>query len=151
FYLFFQGALFFQAAFFALIYYATRRKDVFWFSLYLFAAAAYFFINATGTFFRLDENQVFESAWYNWINIPVIIVENLFYLLFIKAFFVDIVSRKLRMVFQIAFFSIPILFIIFLFLRLSHTGTQSIFYTVKLLSVIPALLIVITVLKDKLP
>ena len=90
FYLLFQGVLVFQVVVFGVLYFVTRRKDLLYYSLFLFFAAAYFFVNAPYTFFGIPENLVWNSAWYDYINTPVIIIENLFYLLFLQSFFADI-------------------------------------------------------------
>ena len=130
FYRLFQGALVFQGIFFGIIFFLTKRNDIMWYVLYLLAAAAYFFINASGTFFNIDENLVFESAWYNWINIPLIIAENLFYLLFIRHFFKDIISNpQVGKVLQITLQSIPLLITVFLLLKIVNANTQLILYS----------------------
>ncbi len=152
FYLLFQGTLVFQGIFFCLIWAATRRKDVFWYSLYLLTAALYFFVNATGTFFNIDENAVFESRWYSWLNIPIIIAENLFYLLFIRAFFYDIIeSQRVKNILRLTLYSVPLLFFCFFVFKTTGISTYNFFYIVKLLSVIPAIFIVYIVIKNKLP
>lgn len=152
FYLFFQGALVFQSVFFFLIWAATRRNDVLWYSLYLLTAALYFFINATGTFFKIEEAAVFESSWYSLLNIPIIIIENLFYLLFIKAFFYDIIaSQKVKNILRLTLYSVPVLFFCFIIFRVTGISTYNLFYIVKLLSVIPAIFIAYIVIKNKLP
>ncbi len=152
FYLLFQGALIFQGIFFFGIYIIARRQDALWYSLYLLAAAVYFFINASGTFFNIDENAVFESGWYNAVNIPVLIIENLFYLLFIRHFFFDLIeSKKVKKIVNLVLLTIPFLFVVFLILKLAGISTQVIFYTVKMLSVFPALFIVVTLARNRLP
>lgn len=152
FYLLFQGTLVFQGLFFCLIWAATNRKDFLWYSLYLLTAALYFFVNATGTFFNIDETAVFESRWYSWLNIPIIIVENLFYLLFIRAFFYDIIeSQKVKNILRLTLYSVPILFFCFFIFKMTGISTYNFFYIVKLLSVIPAIFIVYIVIKNKLP
>ena len=87
FYLLFQGALVFQVLFFGVLYFITGKKDILYYSLFLFFAAVYFFVNAPYTFFGIPEETIWASAWYDHVNTPLIIVENLFYLLFLKAFF----------------------------------------------------------------
>lgn len=152
FYIFFQGALIFQGIFFLSIYFFSRRKDVLWYSFYLLTAALYFFINATDTFFGINEDFVFNSTWYSVVNIPIIILENYFYLLFIKCFFFNIIeSVQVKKVVNIAMYTIPFLFLVFVIARFLRINTQVIFYVVKMLSVIPAIFIVITVLKFKPP
>jgi len=151
FYLFFQGALVFQSVFFFLIWAATRRNDVLWYSLYLLTAALYFFINATGTFFKIEEAAVFESSWYSLLNIPIIIIENLFYLLFIKAFFYDIIaSQKVKNILRLTLYSVPVLFFCFIIFRVTGISTYNLFYIVKLLSVIPAIFIAYIFIKKNL-
>ena len=130
----------------------THRKDVLFYSLYLLSAAAYFFINATGTFFNIDENQFFESRLYYWFNIPLIIAQNVFYLLFIHYFFKDIItSVQVKKILKLTLLFAPLLIVVFLLLRIMNADTQLIFYTVNLLSIPPAAIIIFHVLKNKLP
>lgn len=130
----------------------THRKDVLFYSLYLLSAAAYFFINATGTFFNIDENQFFESRLYYWLNIPLIIAQNVFYLLFIHYFFKDIItSVQVKKILKLTLLFAPLLIVVFLLLRIMNADTQLIFYTVNLLSIPPAAIIIFHVLKNKLP
>ena len=152
FYRLFQGALVFQGIFFGGIYFMTHRKDVLFYSLYLLSAAAYFFINATGTFFNIDENHFFESRLYYWLNIPLIIAQNVFYLLFIHYFFKDIItSVQVKKILKLTLLFAPLLIVVFLLLRIMNADTQLIFYTVNLLSIPPAAIIIFHVLKNKLP
>ncbi|MBL7722429.1 MAG: hypothetical protein JNK98_10605, partial [Chitinophagaceae bacterium] len=152
FYRLFQGALVFQGIFFGGIYFMTHRKDVLFYSLYLLSAAAYFFINATGTFFNIDENHFFESRLYYWLNIPLIIAQNFFYLLFIHYFFKDIItSVQVKKILKLTLLFAPLLIVVFLLLRIMNADTQLIFYTVNLLSIPPAAIIIFHVLKNKLP
>jgi len=130
----------------------THRKDVLFYSLYLLSAAAYFFINATGTFFNIDENHFFESRLYYWLNIPLIIAQNFFYLLFIHYFFKDIItSVQVKKILKLTLLFAPLLIVVFLLLRIMNADTQLIFYTVNLLSIPPAAIIIFHVLKNKLP
>lgn len=130
----------------------THRKDVLFYSLYLLSAAAYFFINATGTFFNIDENHFFESRLYYWLNIPLIIAQNVFYLLFIHYFFKDIItSVQVKKILKLTLLFAPLLIVVFLLLRIMNADTQLIFYTVNLLSIPPAAIIIFHVLKNKLP
>ncbi len=86
FYLLFQGVLVFQVLMFAVLYFITGKKDILYYSLFLFFASTYFFVNVPYTFFGIPEEVVWASKWYDYVNTPLIIVENLFYLLFLKAF-----------------------------------------------------------------
>lgn len=68
FYRLFQGALVFQGIFFGILFFLTKRKDIMWYALYLLAVAAYFFINASGIFFNIDENLVGKEAANNAVK-----------------------------------------------------------------------------------
>ncbi len=152
FYLFFQGVLTFQSIFFGVLYFIVRRKDLLYYSLFLFFAAAYFFINAPNTFFGILEEIVWNSTWYDYVNTPAIIIENLFYLLFLKAFFEDITKDKtVSRIFKITLWLIPFLFVLFTVLTIFQINKQLIFYTVKLITIIPAIAVAYIVLKRKLP
>lgn len=152
FYLFFQGVLTFQVLIFTVLYFVTQRKDILYYALFLLFAALYFFINAPYTFFGIPEESVWNSAWYDYINTPVIIVENLFYLLFLKTFFADITNDKIAgNVFRITLWLIPFLFLLFIILTLWHTDKEFIFYTVKLITVIPSAIVAYIVFKRELP
>jgi signal transduction histidine kinase len=152
FYLFFQGVLTFQVIFFGVLYFIVRRKDLLYYSLFLFFAATYFFINAPHTFFGISEDAVWNSAWYDYFNTPVIIVENFFYLLFLRAFFADItIDKTVKKVFDITLWSVPVLLLLFVVLTILQLSKQFIFYTVNLISIIPAIAVAYMVLKRKLP
>lgn len=152
FYLLFQGVLIFQVLVFAVLFFITRRKDLLYYSLFLFSAAAYFFINAPYTFFGIPEEKVWNSVWYDYINTPVIIVENFFYLLFLKAFFADITKDKMvRRIFRITLLLIPFIIVLFILFTIVGMDKQFIFYTVKLISVIPSIAVAYVVLKRKPP
>lgn len=152
FYLFLQGILIFQVLIFSVLYFVTHRKDILYYCLFLIFAASYFFINAPYTFFQVPEEQVWNSRWYDYLNTPVIIVENLFYLLFLKAFFSDISNDSIvKNTFRITLWLIPFLLILFVILTILHINKQVIFYLVNLLTIIPSLIIVYRILGEKLP
>ncbi len=150
FYFFFQGVLIFQVIVFFALFLITAKKDIFYYSLFLFFAAVYFFINAPYTFFNIPEATVWNAAWYHYFNIPVIIAENLFYILFLKTFFADLTSDKiLNKFFSLVLYIIPFLAILFIVLVSFNINDQSIFYTVKMIAVLPAVSVVYVLLKRK--
>jgi signal transduction histidine kinase len=152
FYIFFQGILIFQVLIFGVLFFITKRKDLLYYCLFLFFASLYFFIKAPYTFFRIPEETVWHSRWYDLVNTPVIIVENLFYLLFLQAFFADITTDKaVKKVLSGTLKLIPVIFALFVLMTLLHMNKQAIFYTVKLITIVPAVAIVYTVLKQKVP
>jgi signal transduction histidine kinase len=152
FYLLFQGVLVFQILVFGFLYFFTKKKDLLFYSLFLFFAAAYFFINAPYTFFGIPEEKVWNSAWYAYFNTPVIIIENLFYLLFLKAFFADITSdRIVSRVLRFTLWLVPFLLMLFILFTFLRVDNQLIYYTVKMLAVLPAIIIAYVLFKRKPP
>lgn len=152
FYIFFQGILIFQVLIFGVLFFITKRKDPLFYSLFLLFAALYFFINAPYTFFNIQEETVWHSLWYDYVNTAVIIIGNLFYLLFPQAFFSDITSDKtVKKVLSVTLKFIPVLFALFGLMTIMHMNKQVNFYTVKLIIILPAIAIVYTVVKQKAP
>jgi signal transduction histidine kinase len=152
FYLLFQGVLVFQVLVFGGLYFFTGKKDLLYYSLFLFFAAAYFFINAPYTFFGIPEDTVWNSAWYDFANTPVIVIENLFYLLFLQSFFTDITRDIIvKRVLRFTLWMIPFILLLFVLLTVLQMDKQFIFYTVKLMSVIPAVIVAYIVLTRRPP
>jgi len=148
--LLFQGILLFQALIFVVLYFVTKRKDILYYSLFLFFSAAYFFINAPYTFFGIPEDNVWNSDWYEDVNIPTIILGNLFYLLFLKAFFADIVTdRKVNRLFRVVLWFIPVLMILFVVFTAFRVHSDLVYYIVQSVSVIPAAVIAYIIVKKR--
>jgi signal transduction histidine kinase len=152
FYLFFQGILTFQVLLFGILYLITKKKDLLYYTLFLFFAAVYFFINAPYTFFGIPEDTVWNSTWYDYFNTPVIIIENLFYLLFLKSFFEDVTTDKVvNRVLNTSLWLIPVMLFLFAILTVMKADKQLIYYVVKMISVIPAFVVAYVVIKRKPP
>ena len=125
FYLFFQGILIFQIVFFGLICIYSRKREITYYTLFLFATSTYFFINAPKTFFNIDEDVIFNAPWYISVNLSFLILSNVFYLLFIGYIFNHLyLSRIIKYLIE---FSTFLLFLSF-FLPFFHVSTQVIFY-----------------------
>ena len=152
FYLFFQGVLLFQALAFLVIYFINYKKDILYYSFFLIAMGAYFFINAPFTFFGIPEEVVWDSQWYDYVNTPVIILANFFYILFHKAFFSDLTkNRGVVRVFRFVLRFILLLLLLFIVLTILKRDRQFIYYAVKIIAVFPAMIVTYIILKEKLP
>ena len=151
FYLFFQGVLLFQTFFLGMLYFITKRKDILFYSIFLLLSAIYFFLNAPNTFFNLNDNAIFNSAIYLQGNIPLIIIANLFYILFLKNFFSGIYNSKfLEKIFFISFLSLPVLMAAFFICRYFNVETQPVFYIVNLLATCVSIFIIDAVFRQGL-
>jgi predicted membrane-bound dolichyl-phosphate-mannose-protein mannosyltransferase len=70
----------------------------------------------------------------------------------LKTFFEDIISDKtIKHLFRVTLWFVPVLVSLFVMLTILHTNTQFIFYSVKLISVLPAIAVAYIILKKKLP
>lgn len=152
FYLFFQGVLLFQAFFLGILFFITKRKDILNYAVFLLLSAVYFFLNAPNTFFGLSDDSIFNSALYRYGNIPLIIITNLFYILFLKVFFAGIyVNKTLDKLFKLIFFLIPVLVAVFFMLRYLGKETQVVFYIVNLLAAGVSIFIIRAVFRQGFP
>ena len=149
FYLFFQGILVFQIITFGFIYVMTKRRDTLFYALFLFFAAVYFFVNAPYTFFGISEDVVWNSAWYDFINTPLVILENLCYILFLKSFYQDIsADQSINKLFVSILWLIAGFSVLFILLTLAKIDKQFIFYSVKLIAVLPAFWVIHVIRKN---
>lgn len=152
FYIFFQGVVLFQALIFGVIYFIARKKDILFYGLFLLAVAAYFFINAPYTFFGIPEETVWDSVWYDYVNTPVIIGVNFFYLLFHQAFFSDLTSKPVvARAFRFTLWLMPALLALFIVLTIIKADRQFIYYIGKVVTIFPAIIVSYVIIREKLP
>ncbi len=152
FYLFFQGIILFQTFFLGMLYFITNRKDILFYSIFLLLSAIYFFLNAPNTFLGLNDDAIFNSSLYVIGNIPLIIITNLFYILFLKVFFSEVYSNKLLdKIFHFVFLLTPVLLAVFFLCRYFQIETQPVFYFVNLLTAGVSIFIIILVFRHRKP
>lgn len=131
FYLFFEGIMLFQVVFFAMVYIITQRRDVLYYSLLNLVSASYFFLNAPDTFLGIQENIVFDSPFYLYFNFALFLLMIFLYLIFLKEIFSETLIEYpyLKNIYTITFYSIPLLYILFVLFALLGWETNAIFYT----------------------
>jgi signal transduction histidine kinase len=151
FYQFFEGFMIFQALFFGMIFFVSKRKDVLIYALLNLITATYFFLNAPYTFMGIDENIVFNSPLYLYINFAILLCMQLTYLVFLKEIFIDTVEKfpYLKRVYKLTIFFIGFLYLLFAFVGLSGWDTQFLFYVGHLPNAVFASIIVMLNLKVK--
>lgn len=130
FYLFFEGIMLFQVLYFGMVYLLSGRKDVLFYSLLNLVTAAYFFLNAPDTFLHINENIVFNSDYYTYINYSLILLMELMYLLFLKEIFSDSIQQSpaLRHLYKLTLFILPCFYITFSLFYYNGLNTDYIFY-----------------------
>lgn len=131
FYLFFEGIMLFQVVFFGMVYLISRRRDVLYYSLLNLVTAIYFFLNAPDTFLGIDENIVFNSPIYLYVNFALLLTLLFTYLIFLKEFFNDTLEKYwyAKLIYRITSYTIPFLYVLFLLFAFFGWDTNIIFYT----------------------
>ncbi len=136
FYLYFQGIVLFQVAFFGMLFLITRRKEILYYCLFIFCSSLYFFINAPYTFFRIEEYPFFDTSLYLHSNILLLLSGSFFYLKFLKEIFIeDFKYQWLSICFRITFYLLPVLFVVFLVLPYFNISRSFVFYTINLINI----------------
>jgi signal transduction histidine kinase len=151
FYQFFEGFMIFQVLFFGMIFFVSKRKDVLLYALLNLISATYFFLNAPDTFMGIDENIVFNSPLYLYINFAILLCMQLTYLVFLKEIFIDTVEKfpYIKRIYKLTISFIVFLYLLFVLVGLSSWNTQYIFYLGHLPNAIFATIIVMLNLKAK--
>lgn len=136
FYLFFEGIMLFQVAFFGMVYLTTKRTDAIYYALLNLVGAAYFFLNAPDTFLGIDEDIVFNAPGYPYANFAILMAMIFMYPVFLKEIFVDTVQQYgyVRKTYTITCFSIPILFLLFVLFTWLGWNSNLIFYSGHLIN-----------------
>jgi signal transduction histidine kinase len=145
FYQFFEGFMIFQVLFFGMIFFVTKRKDVLLYALLNLITATYFFLNAPNTFMGIDENIVFDSPLYLYVNFAILLCMQLTYLVFLKEFFLDTVEKfpYINRIYKLTIIFIIFLYFLFVLVGLSGWNTQYLFYLGHLPNALFATIIVI--------
>jgi signal transduction histidine kinase len=151
FYQFFEGFMIFQVLFFGMIFFVSKRKDVLLYALLNLITATYFFLNAPDTFMGIDENIVFDSPLYLYINFAILLCMQLTYLIFLKEIFIETVEKfpYIKRVYTLTIYFIVFLYLLFVLVGLSGWNTQFLFYLGHLPNATFATIIVMLNLKVK--
>jgi signal transduction histidine kinase len=151
FYFFFQGIMFFQVAFFGMVYFISGKKDVLYYTLLNLISGIYFLLNSPNIFLGIDERIVFSSAIYLCTNFVLFLSMIFVYLLFLKEIFSDTVEQYpyVRKVYYTTFYIIPSLYLLFVVFSFLGWQTNAIFYVGHLINGPFCILILILNYKEK--
>lgn len=129
FYLFFQGIMLFQVAFFAMLYVLTKRKEVLYYAVLNFVTSIYFMLNAPSTFFNVAEEIVFNSTWYLYLNFALILLMVYWYLRFLKEMFKeDFNDETIQRIYFYSKWVLPFLYAAFILFTVMSWPSNVIFY-----------------------
>ncbi len=151
FYFFFQGIMFFQVAFFAMVYFISGKKDVLYYTLLNLITGIYFLLNSPNLFLGIDERIVFSSTIYLYINFLLFLSMVFVYLLFLKEIFSDTVEQYpyVRKVYSTTLYIIPSLYLLFVVFLFLGWQTNAIFYAGHLINGPFCILVLILNYKEK--
>ncbi len=149
FYLYFQGIILFQVAFFSMLFIITKRKEIVYYCLFIFSNAVYFYINAPNTFFHIDDQIFFNSSTYEIVNYAIIVFSQFIYIIFLIEIFKDkITPSSAGKISNINAILIPTILFVFVLFTYLHIDRNLLFYIGNLLSIPPALFIIFKIKKS---
>ena len=151
FYLFFEGVLFFQAAFFGMAFYITKRNEVLYYSLLNLVSAIYFLINESSTFLITNRYLLFHSDFFQQINFILLLSLFLLYVLFLKEIFIESFEKYtyVNKIYKATCIAIAILFVTFEICALMGWNTKIAFYAVHLVNSPFCMIIMLLNYRDK--
>lgn len=151
FYLFFEGVLFFQAAFFGMAFYITKRNEVLYYSLLNLVSAIYFLINESSTFLITNRYLLFHSDFFQQINFILLLSLFLLYVLFLKEIFIESFEKHtyVKKIYKATCVAIAILFVTFEICALMGWNTKIVFYAVHLVNTPFCMTIMLLNFRDK--
>lgn len=136
FYLLFEGVMLFQVIFFGMVYLISRRKDTLFYSLLNLFTALYLGLNAPDTILGINENLVFDSPIYLYLNFALFLLMFITYTFFLKEIFLDtlVAHPYLKTIYRITCIGIPAMYVLFvLFIKLGWNA-NIIFYAAHFLN-----------------
>jgi signal transduction histidine kinase len=152
FYIFFQGIILFQFAVFLYLYRMSKRRELLFYSIFLFLIALNFFIADPSTFGWGDDETVLNSDWFKLVNTPIVIVANIFYVLFLVEFYSTLTKHKL--LFRILNLEVKgLILALIIFLTLFAFGITSnlLFNILNFLGIVIGIWLITIIVKQKLP
>lgn len=152
FYIFFEGLLIFQFCIFLYLFIISGKKELVCYGLFLLLLAANFLISDPSTFGLGSNEVVLNSDWYKFINTPLVIVANLFYVLFLKHFYRTLTTYKLFFAIINAV-RITLLGLIVLFYVLLALGIHSnfLFDIINIVLTLVGVWLLVLIIKNKMP
>jgi len=151
FYFFFQGILFFQVLFLLAFYVNTRTRESLYFGLFLLFTGINFFISTPELFYNSTGAVVFNSWWFKLFNIPLVTIGNIFFTLFLRDFFGNLIKNKtLSLIIKTALTIQYFLFIPFIILYLLGKPTEIIFNIVNFVGLASCLWMTIIIIRKKM-
>lgn len=152
FYIFFQGIILFQFTVFVYLYYISKRRELIFYSAFLFLIALNFFIADPSTFGWGDDETVLNSNWFKLVNTPIVIVANVFYVLFLIEFYSSITKHKLLFkILNLELKGLILALIIFFTLFAFGITSDLLFNILNFIGIIIGVWLMIIIIKEKLP
>lgn len=147
----FLSVLLYQIIHFSLQYLVVKRKELFFYSIFLLSAATFYFIYQTAGFFNIVFPSVLNMI-FTAIQMSFAFIQNYFYILFVLHY-LNLINTKYRVYYLLKYYKIYnfifiFIFIVFGFLKIE---SQSLFAIVSLLTVPLSVALVIMIWRLKIP
>ncbi len=150
FYYFFQGILFFQVLFLLVFYAYTKTKESLYFGLFLLFTGINFFISTPKLFYN-STDAALDSWWFKLFNIPLVVMGNIFFTMFLRDFFGTLINNKtLTLIIKYALRILLLLFIPFILLYIFRQPTNMIFNVVNVVGMASCVWMTIIIVKKKM-
>ncbi len=152
FYIFFQGTLFLQAAIFLVLYRTSRKRELLYYSLFLLLIAINFLISDPSTFGLGEDEVVLNSNWFKLMNTPLVVIANVFYVLFLKEFYRTLTRNRLFFsILRYTNFSLLGALALFFFLFTLGIHSNLLFNIINLLGAVVGIWLVSIIIRERMP
>jgi signal transduction histidine kinase len=151
FYAYFQGALLLQSVIFLLIFLKYGKKQFLYYMLYLLLLATYYAINASETLLGISGKHPAILFLLKYLNMPLVMLFNVFYLYFISAFLGLKQYRNIFLVVKLLLGIIAASFVAYIVFRFLHAPVNIIFNIVNISGLIGGFLLACMIVKQKVP
>ena len=150
FYYFFQGILFFQVLFLLVFYFYTKTKESLYFGLFLFFTGINFFISTPKLFYGATDAAL-DSWWFKLFNIPLVVMGNIFFTMFLRDFFGTLINNKtLTLIIKYALKILFFLYIPFILLYSFGQPVNFIFNVVNFVGMASCIWMTIIIVRKKM-
>lgn len=130
----------------------SKRRELFFYSIFLFLIALNFFIADPSTFGWGDDETVLNSTWFKLVNTPIVIVANIFYVLFLRDFYAVITKHKLLFkILKFEFYGLIVILLLFFILYALGIVSDFLFNMLNFVGILIGIWMVVIIIKAKLP
>jgi signal transduction histidine kinase len=130
----------------------SKRKELLFYSIFLLLIAVNFFISDPSTFGWGNDDAVLNSYWYRLVNTPLVIVANIFYVLFLLEFYLAITQHRLLLkILRTEVWGLAVALIIFFIMLAFGITSNLLFNILNFIGLLIGIWLLYIIIKAKLP